>query len=392
MKWVFDFEATGSQRNKAHPYDKRNVACNVGFRNIDTNKTIIRKLEYDDSPYGEALQEIQTLLDECTILVGFNIKYDLAWFTRYGLVLNPKTRVFDCQLAYFILTNQLNQYPSLDDVAEFVGVEKKLDIVKTEYWDKGLDTNEVPYEILEEYLEQDLNVTLQVYLKLQEIIAQQSDKMQKLISVSMQDSVVLQDIEKNGLLVNINKSIEKGNKLVSEINEIDKWFCKITGHDWFNTGSGDHLSAMLYGGVIMRDGKEEYTFTYKHGGTAQKFRSVKVPVVFEGMFKPLEKSELAKEGFYATNQPTLVTLLERAKGEYAVVLEKLIHRAKLDQLRGTYYHGYPKHIDKMGWTNNIIHSSFNQCVAVSGRLSSAKPNVQNIEDSVKEVFITRFKQ
>jgi DNA polymerase I-like protein with 3'-5' exonuclease and polymerase domains len=385
---VFDFEATGSQRNKAHPFDKRNVACNVGFRYNNNNK--IWKIEYDETPYGESLQQIQTLLNECTELVGFNLKYDLHWLYRYGLVVPDKTRLFDCQLAYYILTHQKNQYPSLDGVSEHYGMEKKLDVVKTEYWDKGLDTNEVPYEILSEYLEQDLVVTEQVYEAIKKDIDLQDVKMQKLISVSMQDLRVLQDTEKNGLLLNLEKSIKKGNDIVVQISQIDDWLREIFDAPWFNPNSGDMLSVLLYGGKLKFIENEDYIFTYKDGRTAPKTRKVEVYKSFTGMFKPLEGSELAKEGFYATNEATLTSILEKAKGEYRTILQTILQRAKLEKRRGTYYHGYPKRMEEMGWDDCIMHSNFNQCVAVSGRLSSTKPNCQNIENEVKEIFISRF--
>jgi DNA polymerase I-like protein with 3'-5' exonuclease and polymerase domains len=389
-RWVFDFEATGAQRNHAHVYDKRNKACNVGFRNIDTGEVHIFKLEYDNEPYGKALQQIRELLADSTLLVGFNLKYDLSWLRRYGLVIPMETRLFDCQLAWYILTYQQNQYPSLDQVAEHYGVEKKLDIVKTEFWDKGLDTDQVPYNILSEYLEQDLLVTEGVYRNILTALSESSYKMNKLISVSMQDLRVLQDTEQNGLLINLEKSVKKGDDIVVQISQIDDWLRKVFDAPWFNPNSGDHLSVLLYGGKLKFIENEDYIFSYKDGRTAPKTRKVEVYKSFTGMFKPLEGSELAKEGFYATNEPTLTSLLEKAKGDYKGVLTTILQRAKLEKRRGTYYHGYPKRIIEMGWDDNIMHSNFNQCVAVSGRLSSTKPNVQNIEDQVKEIFISRF--
>lgn len=389
MRCVFDVEATGAQRNHAHPYDLRNVACNIGFYNLDTKIKTIFKLEYDEEPYGETLQKIQTLLDECTILIGVNLKYDIAWLYRYRLDLHAKIRLYDCQLAWFIVTAQKNSYPSLDQMAEYYGLEKKLDVVKTEYWDLGLDTNEVPYDILCEYLAQDLEVTTNVYYKLQEEPI--SPSMQQLIKMSMLDLLVLSDTERNGLLINLEKSIHKGNELIKRINAIDSWLRKIFGVDWFNPNSGDHLSIFLYGGTLELAGKETYIFTYKDGRTAEKTRNAKIPFTYKGLFKPLEKTELAKEGFYATNEPTLTALSKTAKGEHKKIIDVLLKRAKLEKLRGTYYHGYPKRIEEMGWTDNIMHSNFNQCVAQSGRLSSTKPNVQNIADEVKEIFISRWK-
>lgn len=390
MRLVFDVEATGAQRNHAHPFDMRNKMCNIGFKNIDTGEKKIWKIQYDEDPYGHHLREIQEWLNVATLLIGFNAKYDLHWLHRYGLIRNADCRLFDCQLAHFILTHQKVRYPSLDGVAEHYGVEKKLDVVKTEYWDKKLDTDDVPYDILEEYLFQDLEVTHQVYNKLVEDLQQQSYEMNQLVKMSNLDLIVLQDIEKNGLLINLEKSIKKGNELVNEMNSIDEWIRSLAGENWFNPNSGDHLSAFLYGGSIKRIVKEDYVFTYKNGTTAIKQRNVEQPFTFKGLFKPLEGTALAKEGFYATNEATLVTLSQSAKNEHLKVLEVLLHRAKLEKRRGTYYHGYPKYIETFNWEDNIMHSSFNQCVAQTGRLSSTKPNVQNIEDQVKEIFSSRF--
>jgi DNA polymerase I-like protein with 3'-5' exonuclease and polymerase domains len=202
--------------------------------------------------------------------------------------------------------------------------------------------------------------------------------------------LVLHDIEKNGLLLDVQKSITKGNELVNKIREIDVWLRKIFNADWFNPNSGDHLSVFLYGGTLNLDGKEDYLFTYKDGRTATKTRNVTIPFTSKGLFKPLDKTELAKEGFYATNEPTLTNLAQKAKGEYKKVLDVILQRSKLEKLRSTYYHGLPNRMEEMGWFDNIIHSNFNQCVAQSGRLSSTKPNVQNIADEVKEIFKSRF--
>lgn len=390
MRLVFDFEATGAQRNRAHPFDHRNKACNVGFRNIDTGETYVFKLEYDESPYGSALKEIQKLLDGCRLLIGFNAKFDAHWLRRYALSLGLTTKLFDCSVAWFILNNQRTRYPSLDLVANSYGLETKLNIVKTEYWDVGLDTDQVPYNILEEYLRQDLVVTEQVYLAIEREIKQQSYEMQKLIAVSMYDLIVLEDIEWNGLLYNKKKSIEKGNELQTRIKEIDEKLRRYFNADWLNINSGDHLSAVLYGGTVHLPCKEDYIFTYKDGRQAVKQRNSTKPINFKGLFKPLEGTELAKGGVYQTDVGTLIALNEKAKGEATKVLDLLLFRSKIEQQRSTYYHGFPKKIEQFNWEDDVLHSNFNQVVAVSGRLSSDKPNVQNLEGDVKECIVSKF--
>ena len=108
------------------------------------------------------------------------------------------------------------------------------------------------------------------------------------------------------------------------------------------------------------------------------------------MFKPLDKTNLAKEGFYSTDRGVLIQLHQKAKGENKKLLDEILKRSKLEKLRSTYYHGLPKKLEEYGWEDNIIHSSLNQCTATSGRLTSTKPNIQNIENGVNEVFKSRF--
>ena len=91
----------------------------------------------------EQKQEIQEIINNVQMLVGFNIKFDLHWIRKLGIRFNH-VRVWDCQLAEFILTGQRNTYPSLDDLASKYGLGSKLDVVKTEYWEKGIDTDQIP--------------------------------------------------------------------------------------------------------------------------------------------------------------------------------------------------------------------------------------------------------
>lgn len=385
---VIDTECTGAQRNKAHPFDLQNKMCCVGIKPLGEPSQIY-KIEYDEEPYGEQLEQVKSLVEGATLLILFNGKYDLHWLRRYGITPSGNCRIFDCQLAFFILNSQRYRFPSLDQTAEWCGVEKKLDIVATEYWDKGLDTDDAPWPILSEYLEQDLKVTEQVYKVLQEKMQRHSA--QTVFSLACQDQKVLEEMEWNGFLCDKEKSLKKGDDLESRLQEIDAEMREWFGAPWLNIGSGQHLSALLYGGVIEVDGKEDYIFTYKDGRTATKTRNVKIPYKCERVFVPLEKTALAKEGFYATDEGTLIKLREKATKANRKPIDLLLERRKLEKRRGTYYHGIPKHMDHYGWTNNLVHSNLNQCAVITGRLSSDKPNLQNIEDEVREIFTTRYK-
>src|SRR3990167_7650932 len=156
---ILDVETTIFQ--KGHPFADCNQLCLVGIRSLGHNE--IYEIEYSGSPYGEQLARIDTILRDTSELVVFNAKNELHWLKRYGI--DVTCPIFDCQLAAFILSNQRVRFPSLDGEAARLGLGQKIDVVKREYWDKGIDTPDIPKDILWPYLEQDLSLTDKVVLQ-----------------------------------------------------------------------------------------------------------------------------------------------------------------------------------------------------------------------------------
>ena len=128
-------------------------------------------------------------MNEADVLVGFNIKFDLHWLQRYGIDFKTK-RVWDCQLVQFIIMNQSNPYPSLNGTAEYYELGTKLDEVKENYWKNGIDTDKIPYDILDEYLKQDVELTYSVFIEQHDL----TQGKERLISLHNQDLLVLQDM------------------------------------------------------------------------------------------------------------------------------------------------------------------------------------------------------
>jgi DNA polymerase I-like protein with 3'-5' exonuclease and polymerase domains len=381
MKYLtLDCETTTFQ--KGNPYSKTNKLCYVGLK---TSEGVYKdfKIEYDDNPYGEALNEIQELIDSHDYLVGFNIKFDLHWLLRYGLCLDNK-RCFDTQLAEFIISNQLRSYPGLNDTAISYGLEGKLDTVATEYWDKGLDTTQVPEDLLREYLKQDVEQTWEVFCEQQELVKPYT----ALVSLANQDLLTLLEIEHNGMLYDTKRSITEGDLLQGKLDELDAELMGLSGFDDFNPGSGDHISAVLYGGSIKIPIRVHYTRTLKDGTVKQKEKWGDKELTFPQLVRPPKGSELKKEGFYATNEATLLSLRPTGKAKQFVNL--IQKRSSLEKLRGTYLHGIPKLMNTMQWPSNMIHGTLNQCVAITGRLSSSKPNMQNFDVDLGYLFRTRY--
>ena len=381
---VLDVETTIS--NKGNPFDETNKLCYVGLLTEDTS--VLHPIEYSSAAYGSKLLSIQHSIEGSELLIGFNIKFDLHWIRRYGITFSTK-RIWDCQLVHFILSGQTASYPSLNGVAAHYGLGTKLDVVSTEYWKNGIDTPDVPRDILEEYLQGDLDLTYQVYLKQLAEVQASSPQLQRLISLHNQDLLVLEEMEYNGLIFDEARSTELAEDLTQQIQSLDVLLREYHNTDDFNSNSTEHLSALLYGGTIVLK-RREVIGVFKTGTRMgkPKERWVEHPITFPKLINPLRGSELAKEGFYSTDEATLKSL--KGSKNAKELVELLLRRATLEKRVSTYYEGLVKLRKEMKWSEGKLHGQLNQCVARTGRLSSSRPNLQNFDGEIKELFRSRY--
>ena len=382
---VLDVETTIS--NKGNPFDQTNRLCYVGVKGERFSDLF--DIEYSLDPYVPELEKIQLLIDQSDTLIGFNIKFDLHWIRRYGITFSNK-RIWDCQLVHFILTGQTESYPSLNGVAAYYSLGTKLDVVSTEYWKNGIDTPNVPKDILEEYLQGDLDLTHQVYLKQLAEVQAGSIQLQRLVSLHNQDLLVLEDMEFNGLLYNSVRSEELANELDAQVVELNGDLYKYHNCNAFNPNSGEHLSSLLYGGNLKLSRKVPVGF-FKTGARKGEVKEQweDYLVALPRLFTPLKGSELAKEGYFSTDEATLKSLKSRNASSLSAI-KTILKRAELEKRVTTYYRGLLKLSSELNWKEHTIHGQLNQCVARTGRLSSSKPNLQNFDGNIKELFYSRF--
>ena len=380
---ILDVETTIS--NKGNPFDETNKLCYVGL--LDTSHSLF-SIEYDDQPYKKHLEEIQSRINDAKILVGFNIKFDLHWLRKYGINFVGK-RVWDCQLVHFILTGQQYTYPSLNGVAAYYDLGSKLDVVATEYWGNKIDTPNIPKDILEEYLIGDLQLTQKVYEKQIEEFASCTKQMQRLISLHNKDLMVLQEMEYNGIIYDEEGCNRGAKELSISIERINKELYSYHMLSDFNPNSTEHLSSLLYGGTIKYK-RKEVVGTFKTGTRAgqEKERWKEYEQKFERLITPLRGSELEKEGYFSTDEATLKSLRGTKKAKE--LIELILTRATLEKRVTTYYKGLVDLRTSMNWNVNKLHGQLNQCVARTGRLSSSKPNLQNFDGEIKQLFGSRF--
>lgn len=369
---ALDVETTIS--NKGNPFDLSNrLVC---FSWADGNNAGAQQWGTDST------RACQSYIDDADLVVGFNFKFDAHWLTKNGVSLQGK-RIWDVQLAEFILSKQQNRFPSLNETCIKYGHPTKRDIVKEDFWDKGIDTDKIPWEILSDYASFDAHLTL---LCKRSQIKLMTPAEIKLCQLQCQDMLILMEMEANGIPFDEQLCEQRAKELDDKISTLKRELAAVYPNVPINFGSNDHLSAFLYGGVVKEDGKEHVGY-FKTGERAgqPKYRNIIIEHQLPRLYVPLKGSEMKKEGNYATDEGTL----RKLKGKRGI-LDKILELSKLEKLNGTYYNGLVKLRKEMNWEPNVLHGQFNQTTAATGRLSSSKPNLQNFANDLQDIFISKY--
>ena len=370
---VLAIDTENTTSNKGNPFDTTNRSVCYSYCLNGEHSAACQTTE-------SSLRQLQELIDDADLLVLFNAKYDLHWFNKLGVKTEHKP-IWCCQLAEFVIERQSLKYPSLEGCAIKYGLGNKIDVIKTEYWDKGINTDEIPWEILEKYAVQDAILTYKLY-EVQR--PQLTGNTYKLFRLQCADLRILEGMEREGLVYDPDICEQEAQRIESAIQELQQNLESIYPDVPINFGSPIQLSAFLFGGTIEVKSKVHDGF-YKTGAKAgqPKYRNVvtehQLPKMYDPIGKPL------KTGAYSTSEDTL----RKLKGNKRVV-NWLLELSKLDKLLGTYYRGYPKLNSEMHWPMGKLHGQFNQVVAATGRLSSTRPNLQNIAGDVQKIFVSRF--
>lgn len=368
--------------NKGHRFDPRNLLVSYVYNN---------QFHYINDPDFRTNQQMALGL-----VVGFNVKFDLHWLD----VQLDDVKIWDCQLAEFVLNGQRGAYQSLDELLEVYGLPAKRKHEVHAMWEAGVQTTHIPVDVLKDYNLGDVEPLQQVY----EYQRQRVTPLQeKLIFLMGEDMKVLIEMERNGILFNRQAAETRCTNIKTEVLALEEALAKFLPpiqHGKFNWDSGDHLSALLYGANITFDYAEEMDAEYQSGlKKGQKYVKRtwhEESVTFPQRFKPLEGTEVKKtlengpgeNHFYQVDDPTLKQIKPLQKQDQELVL-LLIKRAKTIKL-AEMLESLFKQFDKYQWENNLIHPNYNQNVVVTGRLSSSSPNMQNQPPEIDEFFISRY--
>ena len=372
---ILDVETTIS--NKGNPFDTTNKLVTIGCKWLDNPAEV----------WYDGWHNVDYYIKEADLLVGFNIKFDLHWLRKAGIDIS-NIRVWDCQIAEFLLESQRNPYPSLNKACEKYGLPLKYDKVKLDYWEKGVDTDSIPEDILSEYLKQDLVLTEEVYKRqVQEFEAK--PELYRLFKLQCLDLLVLEEMEWNGILFSTEDATDEATRLQKELENLTEELNHFVNYAPVNWNSNDHVSAVLYGGNVTVDDRIPIGI-FKSGEKKGQVRFKKIEKVYEfpRLVEPLKGTETVKEGYWKVNNDVLrsVKLTKEAKK----IVELLGKYSEIEKLCNTYLLGWTKLIQKKNWKHNMIHGNLNQTTVVTGRLSSTQPNLQNADPQTKRYCRSRY--
>lgn len=268
--------------------------------------------------------------NEGQIKVGQNLKYDLTILSHYGV--EVKGELFDTMLAHYVVEPE--QRHNMDHLAETYLHYRTIhieELIGTGRQQKNM-RDLAPSEICD-YACEDADVTLRLYPILREKTAE-CDVTDVFSKIEMPLLPVLARIEQNGVRLDTEALQQTGDDFRARLQTLEEEVHALAGH--------------------------EFTITSpKQVGT----------VLFEEL-KISEKARKTKTGQYSTSEEVLETLHDK----HPIVEKILAHRA-LKKLLSTYVEALPKLINPR---TGRIHTSFNQAVTATGRLSSSNPNLQNI--------------
>ena len=269
--------------------------------------------------------------DPKILKVGQNLKYDLEVLRNYGITLAGP--MFDTMIAHYLIQPELHH--NMDYMAEIYLNYQTIHIDEL-IGPKGKNQRSMrdllPSQVYE-YAAEDADVTLRLKNKLEpELKKYECEKL--FYEIEMPLMPVLAEMELNGVCLDTDSLKETSNVLTSRINELEARIYELAGSP-FNIASPKQVGEILF-----------------------------------DKLKIIEKAKKTKTGQYVTSEE----VLQQLRNKHEIVADILEHRG-LKKLIGTYIDALPKLINPR---TGHIHTSFNQTITATGRLSSSDPNLQNI--------------
>ena len=273
--------------------------------------------------------------------VGQNLKYDLTVLANYDI--RPTPPLFDTMLAHYLIQPELRH--NMDYLAE-IYLDYQTIHIEELIGPKGKNQRnmaDLPPRQICDYACEDADVTLRLMQPLKKDL-EENGLMRVFEDIEMPLMPVLAKMERNGVVLDTEALAETGRHFTERMEQLEKEIFELAGHPFLLT------SPRQVGEVLFDE------------------------------LKLNEKAKKTKSGQYSTGEE----VLEALRAKHPIVGKILAHRG-LKKLLSTYVEALPKLIHPQ---TGRLHTSFNQAVTATGRLSSSNPNLQNIPvrgDDGKEI-------
>ena len=329
-----DTETTGTE-----PMDAELVGMSFS---ITENEAFYVPVPSDRDEALKIVKEFRTVFEnENSLKVGQNIKYDMIVLQNYGAVV--KGPLFDTMIAHYVLQPELRH--GMDYLAEIYLHYQTIHIDeligpkgKNQKNMRDLDPKDVYL-----YACEDADITLKLKNVLEKEL-KENDAERLFYDIEMPLVPVLVNIERNGVLLDTEALQQSSAHFTAQMEQIEKEIYELAG-ETFNIASPKQVGEVLF-----------------------------------DKLKIIEKAKKTKTGQYVTSEEVLESLRHKHP-----VVEKILEHRGLKKLLGTYIDALPLLINPR---TGRVHTSFNQTVTATGRLSSSNPNLQNIpirDENGKEI-------
>lgn len=263
--------------------------------------------------------------------VGQNIKFDILALRKYGVQM--KGPLFDTMLAHYLLNPELRH--GMDYLAETYLKYKTVpieDLIGPK-GKKQASMRTVPIEQIKEYAAEDADVTLRLKHYFAPLLKQEGLE-SLFFEMEMPLIYVLAEMEATGVKLDTNALKQSSEVLSQQLSTLEESIYDLAGQS-FNINSTKQVGEILFDKLKLD-----------------------------------EKAKKTKTGGYSTSEE----VLEKIRGKHPIV-DKLLEYRGIKKLLSTYIDALPALIHP---ETGKIHTSFNQAVTATGRLSSTNPNLQNI--------------
>ena len=263
--------------------------------------------------------------------VGQNTKYDIEVLSKYGI--NVCEPLWDTMIANYLINP--GRENNMDSMAEALLHYETIHIEEL-IGPKGphqKNMRDVPHDLICNYAAEDADITLRLKNILEPKLKEAGVE-ELFYNIEMPLVPVLAEMELNGVCLD-TKALDEVRTIFNErMNKLENEIYELAGES-FNISSPRQVGDILFGKMQI-----------------------------------IDKPKKTKTGQYQTSEEILTSLKSKNP-----IVEKILNYRGLKKLIGTYVDSLPKLINKR---TGHIHTSFNQCVTTTGRLSSSDPNLQNI--------------